>query len=79
MKIYMKINQLNGQSVENSRKNLHNFAMKVMGKEDNIVSTYTAYGRLVALNKKELTEALGKSTKKEKDKWIAKIDLMYKN
>ena len=36
---YMKINQLNGQSVENSRKNLHNRVMKVMGKEENIVST----------------------------------------
>ena len=35
----MKINQLNGQSVENSRKNLHNRVMKVMGKEENIVST----------------------------------------
>ena len=35
----MKINQLNGQSVENSRKNLHNRVMKVMGQEENIVST----------------------------------------
>ena len=35
----MKINQLNGQSVENIRKNLHNRVMKVMGKEENIVST----------------------------------------
>ena len=35
----MKINQLNGQSVENSRKNLHNRVMKVMGSEENIVST----------------------------------------
>ena len=35
----MKINQLNGQSVENIRKNLHNRVMKVMGKEENILST----------------------------------------
>ena len=34
----MKINQLNGQSVENSRKNIHNCVMKVMGKEENIES-----------------------------------------
>ena len=33
----------------------------------------TAYGRLVVLNKKELTPALGKSTKKERDEWRAKI------
>ena len=36
----------------------------------------TAYGRLVALKKKELTAALGKSTKKERDERRAKIDLM---
>ena len=36
----------------------------------------TAYGRLVALKKKELTVALGKSTKKERGEWRAKIDLM---
>ena len=35
----MKINQLNGKSVENSMKNIHNPVMKVMGKEENIVST----------------------------------------
>ena len=35
----MKINQLNGKSVENSRKNIHNRVTKVMGKEGNIVST----------------------------------------
>ena len=35
----MKTNQLNGESVENSRKNLHNRVMKVMGKEENILST----------------------------------------
>ena len=35
----MKINQLNGQSVENSRNNLQTRVMKVMGKEENIVST----------------------------------------
>ena len=39
MESYIKINQLNGQSVENIRKNLHNRVMKVMGKEENIVST----------------------------------------
>ena len=39
MEIYIKIDQLNGQSVENSRKNLHNRVMKVMGKEENILST----------------------------------------
>ena len=39
MESYMEINQLNGQIVENSRKNLHNRVMKVMGKEENIVST----------------------------------------
>ena len=36
----------------------------------------TAYGRLVALKKKELTAALGKSTNKERDKWRVKTDLM---
>ena len=37
----------------------------------------TAYGRLVALKKKESTAALGKkSTKKERDEWRAKINLM---
>ena len=36
----------------------------------------TAYGRMVELNKKELTAALGKSTKKERDEWRAKISLM---
>ena len=35
----MKINQLNGKSVENSMKNIHNRVMKVMGREENIVST----------------------------------------
>ena len=39
MESYMKINQLNGKSVENSRKNIHNRVMKVMRKEENIVST----------------------------------------
>ena len=34
----MKINQLNGQGVENSMKNIHNRVMKVMRKEENIVS-----------------------------------------
>ena len=34
----MKINQLNGQSVENSRNNLHNRVMNLVGKEENIVS-----------------------------------------
>ena len=36
----------------------------------------TAYGQIVALKKKELTAALGKSTKKERDEWRAKINLM---
>ena len=36
----------------------------------------TAYGPLVALKKKELTAALGKSTKNERDEWRAKIYLM---
>ena len=37
----------------------------------------TLYGRLVVLKKKESTAALGKkSTKKERDEWRAKIDLM---
>ena len=36
----------------------------------------TAYGRLVALKKKESTAALGKSTKKERDERREKIDLM---
>ena len=36
----------------------------------------TAYGQLVVLNKKEMTVALGKITKKERDEWRAKIDLM---
>ena len=35
----MKINQLSEKIVDNSRKNLHNRVMKVMGKEENIVST----------------------------------------
>ena len=39
MEISIKINGLNGQSVKNIRKNLHNLVMKVMGKEENIVST----------------------------------------
>ena len=39
----------------------------------------TAYGRLVASKKKELTVALGKSTKKERDEWRAKLDLMDAN
>ena len=39
MESYMKINQLNGQGVENSMKNIHNRVTKVMGKEENIVST----------------------------------------
>ena len=33
----MKINQLNGKSVDNSRNNLHNRVMTLMGKEKNIV------------------------------------------
>ena len=33
----------------------------------------TAYGRMVELKKKELTAALGKCTKKERDEWRAKI------
>ena len=36
----------------------------------------TAYGRVLAQKKKELTEALGRSNKAEKVEWIAKIDLM---
>ena len=36
----------------------------------------TAYGRLLALNKKELTAALGKSTKEERVEWRARIDVM---
>ena len=32
----------------------------------------TAYGWLVELKKKELTSALVKITKKERDEWIAK-------
>ena len=36
----------------------------------------TAYGRILALKKKELTSALGKSNKKERDEWRAKIDFM---
>ena len=36
----------------------------------------TAYSRMVALKKKELTGALGKSTKKERDEWRVKIDLI---
>ena len=39
----------------------------------------TVYGRQVALKKKESTAALGKSTKKERDEWRAKIDLMDAN
>ena len=39
MDIYMKTNQLNGQISENSMKNIHNRMMKVIGKEENIVST----------------------------------------
>ena len=39
MESYMKINRTNGQSVENSRNNLQNRVMKVMGKEKNIVLT----------------------------------------
>ena len=36
----------------------------------------TAYGRLLALKKKELTAALGKSTKEERAEWRAIIDVM---
>ena len=36
----------------------------------------TVYGRLVELMKKQLTESLGKSTKKERGEWKEKIDLM---
>ena len=36
----------------------------------------TEYSRMVAFNNKEMTAALGKSTKKERDEWRAKIDLM---
>ena len=36
----------------------------------------TTYGRLLALRKEELTTALDKSAKKERDKWSARIDLM---
>ena len=39
MESYIKINQFNGKNVENSRNNRHNCMMKVMGKEENIVST----------------------------------------
>ena len=39
----------------------------------------TSYGRMVALKKKESTAALGKSTKKERDEWRTKIDLMDAN
>ena len=39
----------------------------------------SAYGWLVALKNKQLTAALGKSTKKERDEWRAKIDLMDAN
>ena len=45
-------------------------------KKKNIKMGDTAYVRLVALNKKELTAVLGKSTKKEKYEWRAKIDFM---
>ena len=36
----------------------------------------TAYCRMVAFNNKEMTAALGKSTKKERDECKAKTDLM---
>ena len=36
----------------------------------------TAYVWLVELRKKELTTSLGKITKKKRDEWRAKIDLM---
>ena len=36
----------------------------------------TAYGRLVALKKKESTSALGKSTNRERNEWRSKIYLM---
>ena len=36
----------------------------------------TSYGRLVALKKKELTAALGKSNRAERVEWRARIDLM---
>ena len=36
----------------------------------------TAYGGMVELKKKELTAALVKSTKKERDEWREKINLM---
>ena len=39
----------------------------------------TAYGRLVVLKKKELTAALGKSTKKERGEWREMIYLMDAN
>ena len=39
MEIYIKIDQLNGKIVDNSRKNIYNLAMKGMGKEENILST----------------------------------------
>ena len=33
METFMKINQVNGKNMENSRKKLHNCVLKVMGKE----------------------------------------------
>ena len=48
MESYMKINQLNGQSFDNSRKKIHNCVMKVMGKEENIVST-SLFNRILIL------------------------------
>ena len=36
----------------------------------------TSYGRPVALKKKELTAALGKSNKAERNEWRVRIDLM---
>ena len=38
----MKTNQLNGQSVDNIRKNLHNHVMKVMGNEEKGVGHATS-------------------------------------
>ena len=36
----------------------------------------TSYGLIVALKKKELTSALGKSNKAERNEWRARIDFM---
>ena len=70
----MKINQLNGQSVENSRKNLHNRVMKVIGKEENIVST-SLLNRILQATAVEILSTLTTNVEERRIIWTTYTNL----